>query len=477
MPETLATKLRHVCDGSVPELQHLLPPARLPCRDALRTARRARRSRPSASAATTSAAGSTSTATRRGRRRGARRRHHLLRHGRHLRQRRRQRALPRRAARGPARPGRPGDEVRHGHGRRRRPRGSRATTSAGARRGVARAPAHRPRRPLLLPPPGRRDADRGDARRDGRARARGQGARDSACSNSRRRAARRGRRARASERPDRGSSRVQNEYSLLERDAERRRAAALPRARRRLRPVLPARERAADRQVPPRRRRRPQGTRLAAAGTIGVTPRRSTGSRRSRRSRASAATRCSSSRSPRSPRGPAIASVIAGATSPSRCERTRPRPDWELDAGRARHRRPDRGRIHGMTRYLHTMLRITDPERSGKFYEALGFEFRKESPIVRDGQPRGDELLLRHPRPGRGARAHVQPRRPDVRARHRLRAHRDRRRRPRRDARALAEQGIEPEREPYRIREGGSRLCFVQDPDGYRVELIERSGK
>jgi hypothetical protein len=24
------------------------------------------------------------------------------------------------------------------------------------------------------------------------------------------------------------------------------------------------------------------------------------------------------------------------------------------------------------------------------------------------------------------------------------------------------------------VREGGSRLCFVSDPDGYRVELIER---
>jgi lactoylglutathione lyase len=41
----------------------------------------------------------------------------------------------------------------------------------------------------------------------------------------------------------------------------------------------------------------------------------------------------------------------------------------------------------------------------------------------------------------------------------------------------LAGQGIEPEREPYRVREGGSRLCFVRDPDGYRVELIDRSGK
>ena len=38
----------------------------------------------------------------------------------------------------------------------------------------------------------------------------------------------------------------------------------------------------------------------------------------------------------------------------------------------------------------------------------------------------------------------------------------------------LAEQGIEPERAPYSVREGGSRLCFVRDPDGYRIELIER---
>jgi len=29
----------------------------------------------------------------------------------------------------------------------------------------------------------------------------------------------------------------------------------------------------------------------------------------------------------------------------------------------------------------------------------------------------------------------------------------------------LAGQGIEPERPPYSVREGGSRLCFVRDPD------------
>jgi lactoylglutathione lyase len=38
----------------------------------------------------------------------------------------------------------------------------------------------------------------------------------------------------------------------------------------------------------------------------------------------------------------------------------------------------------------------------------------------------------------------------------------------------LAGMGIEPERPPYTVREGGSRICFVRDPDGYRIELIER---
>ena len=29
------------------------------------------------------------------------------------------------------------------------------------------------------------------------------------------------------------------------------------------------------------------------------------------------------------------------------------------------------------------------------------------------------------------------------------------------------------EKPPYTVSEGGSRLCFVRDPDGYRIELIE----
>ncbi len=38
----------------------------------------------------------------------------------------------------------------------------------------------------------------------------------------------------------------------------------------------------------------------------------------------------------------------------------------------------------------------------------------------------------------------------------------------------LAAVGIEPEKPPYSVREGGSLICFVRDPDDYRIELIER---
>ncbi len=127
-----------------------------------------------------------------------------------------------------------------------------------------------------------------------------------------------------------------------------------------------------------------------------------------------------------------------------------------------------------MTRYLHTMYRITDPEKSRAFYEALGLEFRRDMDIVRDGEKEAtnyffgvpgqdEELELTFNHDGR-----------TYELGHRLRPHRARRRRPRRHARAAQGQGIEPEREPYRVREGGSRICFVRDPDEYRIELIDR---
>ena len=39
-----------------------------------------------------------------------------------------------------------------------------------------------------------------------------------------------------------------------------------------------------------------------------------------------------------------------------------------------------------MASFLHTMVRITDPEKSRAFYEALGFEFERDMDIVRNGE-------------------------------------------------------------------------------------------
>jgi lactoylglutathione lyase len=122
------------------------------------------------------------------------------------------------------------------------------------------------------------------------------------------------------------------------------------------------------------------------------------------------------------------------------------------------------------------MVRVTDPERSRAFYEALGFRFERDMDIVRNGELEatnyffgiGDQdavLELTYNHDGRSYElgtgyGHI------ALAVDQLDG----------TLAELAEQGIEPEREPYRVREGGSRICFVNDPDGYRIELIERSG-
>ncbi len=119
------------------------------------------------------------------------------------------------------------------------------------------------------------------------------------------------------------------------------------------------------------------------------------------------------------------------------------------------------------------MVRVTDPERSREFYEALGFRFSREMDIVRDGELEatnyfysiGDAdnvLELTYNHDGRKyelgtAYGHIAIGVDDLD-----------------DTLArLKGQGIEPEREPYRVSAGGSRICFVRDPDDYRIELIE----
>ena len=130
-----------------------------------------------------------------------------------------------------------------------------------------------------------------------------------------------------------------------------------------------------------------------------------------------------------------------------------------------------------MAEFLHTMVRITDPEKSRTFYEALGFEFERDMDIVRNGELEATnyffslggsksvlELTFNHDgrtyELGTGY-GHIALAVDDME----------------RSLAALKEQGIEPEREPYRVREGGSLICFVRDPDGYRIEIIDRSGK
>src|SRR4030081_2374780 len=49
------------------------------------------------------------------------------------------------------------------------------------------------------------------------------------------------------------------------------------------------------------------------------------------------------------------------------------------------------------SRSLHTMVRITDPERSRAFYEALGFEFRRDLDIVRNGEKEATNYFFGFP--------------------------------------------------------------------------------
>jgi len=120
------------------------------------------------------------------------------------------------------------------------------------------------------------------------------------------------------------------------------------------------------------------------------------------------------------------------------------------------------------------MVRITDPQQSRAFYEALGFRFERDMDIVRDGELEatnyffgiGDQesvLELTYNHDGRTydlgtGFGHIAVGVEDLE----------------RTLAELREQGIEPERPPYSVREGGSLICFVKDPDDYRIEIIGR---
>ena len=130
-------------------------------------------------------------------------------------------------------------------------------------------------------------------------------------------------------------------------------------------------------------------------------------------------------------------------------------------------------KLDHMSQLIHTCYRITDIDRSVAFYEALGFEERRRMPI------RDEAINVFMNLPGDGDKprleltynfgvdsydigtgyGHIAITADDLDA----------------TLGNLKQQGIEPEKPPYTVREGGSFIAFVRDPDGYRVELIERS--
>lgn len=123
-----------------------------------------------------------------------------------------------------------------------------------------------------------------------------------------------------------------------------------------------------------------------------------------------------------------------------------------------------------MSELIHTCYRIGDIDSSVAFYEKLGFEEVGRLPI------RDEAINVFMGLPGDGARLeltynhgvdsyemgtgynHIAVSVDDMDG----------------TLEGLAARGIEPEKPPYSVREGGSRLCFVRDPDGYRIELIEK---
>ena len=121
---------------------------------------------------------------------------------------------------------------------------------------------------------------------------------------------------------------------------------------------------------------------------------------------------------------------------------------------------------------IHTMVRILDEERSLAFYRALGFQERGRKRVGGDtatiiflGLPGdGDRLELTlndgrtEPYELGEAYGHIALTTTDLDA----------------ELAALAELGIQPDKPPYEAYPGGSRITFVTDPDGYRIELIER---
>ncbi len=122
---------------------------------------------------------------------------------------------------------------------------------------------------------------------------------------------------------------------------------------------------------------------------------------------------------------------------------------------------------------IHTMIRVLDEGRSLEFYGALGFTERGRQRVGGDtatviflalpGDSARLELTVNDGRTepyelgeGYGHIALVLGDDFDG------------------NLASFAGHGITPEKDPYAPYPGGPRICFLRDPDGYRIELLER---
>jgi lactoylglutathione lyase len=121
-----------------------------------------------------------------------------------------------------------------------------------------------------------------------------------------------------------------------------------------------------------------------------------------------------------------------------------------------------------VSQFVHTCIRVRDPEASVAFYRRLGFEPRgrlnfSSAYNIYMGLPGGGDVLeltvnVGHDEPydlGTGYN-HMAVAVEDIHA-------------------TIEQLGVEPEKPPYHPgdREDLPLIAFVADPDGYRIELID----
>jgi lactoylglutathione lyase len=123
---------------------------------------------------------------------------------------------------------------------------------------------------------------------------------------------------------------------------------------------------------------------------------------------------------------------------------------------------------HGVSHFVHTCIRVRDPEASVAFYRRLGFEPRgrlnfSSAYNIYMGLPGGGDVLELTVNVGQDepydlgtGYNHMAVAVEDIHA-------------------TIATLGVEPEKPPYHPgdREDLPLIAFVADPDGYRIELID----